>query len=133
MELFKSRNFIVVLRTESYEHLCDEASELIDVCRYLQHVCENGRCVSAQRSYRCLCNIGYRLTDPTTCTGIIEPRYTIYDIQYGIFTHAGGRVGSSAASVHLSVCVSLSHDRWTNGRTNRSNVQCPPTVGRAGV
>ena len=52
---------------ESYKQLCE--TQLIDVCRYLRRVCDHGRCVSEGRSYRCLCDAGYRLTDPTTCAG----------------------------------------------------------------
>lgn len=41
-----------------------------DVCEMIPGLCLNGKCISVPGGYRCMCNVGYKLTmDGKRCLG----------------------------------------------------------------
>ncbi|KAM7285257.1 putative fibrillin-1, partial [Ixodes scapularis] len=56
--------------TQEFNSLCElgtgfnKDGQDVNECETLPHLCNNGRCINTQGSYRCLCNRGYK-TDPT--------------------------------------------------------------------
>lgn len=55
---------------ESHIRLCNASQPFrIDYCRLFDKLCENGRCVSLQDSFRCECNPGFRNDSQGNCVG----------------------------------------------------------------
>ncbi|KAG0426053.1 hypothetical protein HPB47_026819, partial [Ixodes persulcatus] len=56
--------------TQEFNSLCElgtgfnKDGQDVNECETMPHLCNNGRCINTQGSYRCLCNRGYK-TDPT--------------------------------------------------------------------
>lgn len=59
--------------TPSYSRLChDKALIKINVCDLRPGICENGVCISIDKSYTCDCNEGFRLNERKQCIDINE-------------------------------------------------------------
>ncbi|KAI8775017.1 fibrillin-1, partial [Biomphalaria glabrata] len=62
-----------VASTDAHKKLCDPLSSTkFDYCKSLDNLCENGRCISLEDSFRCECNPGFRNDSQGNCVDVDE-------------------------------------------------------------
>ncbi|XP_059151338.1 fibrillin-1-like isoform X1 [Physella acuta] len=59
--------------TDAHSRLCDATNEFkYDYCRNLDNLCENGKCISLEDTFRCECNPGFKNDSQGHCVDIDE-------------------------------------------------------------
>ncbi|KAL8595710.1 hypothetical protein ACOMHN_012130 [Nucella lapillus] len=58
--------------SDSYRRLCQGSEPIRDYCSLVDQLCVNGRCVSEDRGFRCVCNPGYRNDSAGNCVDTDE-------------------------------------------------------------
>ena len=62
--------FSFVCISDAHARLCQSSQPIsVDYCALFDKLCENGRCINLEGSFRCECNPGYRNDSAGNCIG----------------------------------------------------------------